>query len=292
MGGMREARIAGITDDAIVTKTPTQRATITVRSTISSGPSGTSNPRLDTIPSSSAARPMPTASPISAATKPTSAASRMTATITCRPLAPMARSSPNSRVRCATRIANVLKMMKAPTTRPIAANPSSSWVSSAKKSLNWLLRSAANSLARSTSKPGPSACTRRVCTSRFVAPGAVVTLTPSTSPGAPKTCCAVSRSNAANVTASASKRSPKLKMPTTSKLCFGPSRSTSTWSPTSKPWRRAVPASIATSPSAFGRRPADRCSGSLAAGDCDHVMPIVGAPPFWMASPSASTNCA
>jgi hypothetical protein len=38
-----------------------------------------------------------------------------TEVMTCRPLAPSARNSASSRVRCATMIAKVLKMMKAPT---------------------------------------------------------------------------------------------------------------------------------------------------------------------------------
>ena len=73
-------------------------------------------------------RKMPATSPITDATNPTTNASSTTDHTTCRPVAPMARNNPSSRVRCATRIANVLKMMNAPTTTPIAANPRSAYV--------------------------------------------------------------------------------------------------------------------------------------------------------------------
>ena len=54
---------------------------------------------------------------------PMTPASTTTDTMIWRRLAPIARSSPSSWVRCATRIVNVLKMMKAATTRPMRGEP-------------------------------------------------------------------------------------------------------------------------------------------------------------------------
>ena len=130
IGGMRAARTAGMTEEPTVTTSPTPMATTTVRASSTVGPSGTLKPKAPSSASrpSAARRPSPT--PITDDTRPTTADSARTATTTWRPLAPIARNSPSSRVRCATRIENVLKMMKAATTSPIAAKPSSSWVSS------------------------------------------------------------------------------------------------------------------------------------------------------------------
>ena len=70
-------------------------------------------------------RPMatatPAASPITDAMMPTTTASSSTEPSTCRLLAPSARSRPFSRVRCATVIENVLKIMNAPTSSATTA---------------------------------------------------------------------------------------------------------------------------------------------------------------------------
>ena len=68
--------------------------------------------------------PMPATRPSADADQPTTNASSTTDHTTWPPVAPIARSSPSSRVRWVTRIVKVLKMMNAPTTTPIAANPS------------------------------------------------------------------------------------------------------------------------------------------------------------------------
>ena len=67
---------------------------------------------------------MPSPRPSTDAMAPTTAASATTEASTWRRLAPRARSSASSRVRCATRIEKVLAMMKAPTTSATAANTS------------------------------------------------------------------------------------------------------------------------------------------------------------------------
>ena len=59
--------------------------------------------------------------PAAEATSPTTTASASTEAMRWERLAPSARSRPSSRVRWATRIEKVLKMMKAPTSRATAA---------------------------------------------------------------------------------------------------------------------------------------------------------------------------
>ncbi len=66
-------------------------------------------------------RAMPNARPTVDATMPTMNDSPRTAAITCRRLAPMARSNASSRVRCATSIVNVFKMMNRPTNKATPA---------------------------------------------------------------------------------------------------------------------------------------------------------------------------
>ncbi len=69
----------------------------------------------------SAPSPMPTAKPTAEPITPISNASSRTERSTCPRLAPIARSSASSWVRCATMIENVLRMRKMPTstaTRP------------------------------------------------------------------------------------------------------------------------------------------------------------------------------
>ena len=79
--------------------------------------------------------------------------------------------------------------------------------------VNWLLRSAANSLASVTSNDGPSRCWILVASALWSTPGAAITFTASMRPGASNTRCAVARSKAANVTASGWLRFPKRKRP-------------------------------------------------------------------------------
>ena len=67
---------------------------------------------------------MPKPIPISEATSPISAASSSTERITCRRLAPSVRSIANSRIRWATVIEYVLKMMKRPTNTAAPAKAS------------------------------------------------------------------------------------------------------------------------------------------------------------------------
>ncbi len=119
--------------------------------------------------------PTPAARPSPAATTPTIAASSTTDHSTCDRLAPRARSKPSSRVRCAMRIANVLKMMNEPTTSPIAANPTSATRRLPTPWRTGSARSSASFAADTTSKLGPSAVWRLLDAAPAVIPGSVVT---------------------------------------------------------------------------------------------------------------------
>ena len=103
---------------------PTTSETITVRASSCSEVLGRSMPNAFSRPLSPTAIPMPATIPTAAATSPVTIASTTTDVITCRRLAPIARSSASSRERWATMIVNVLKMMNAPTNRAMNANTS------------------------------------------------------------------------------------------------------------------------------------------------------------------------
>ena len=134
-GGMVAARNAGHTEAPTVTNMPTAIAATAVRVSKTSAPWGTSKPSAPTTEKRIPASSTPSARPATDATPPMTAASMTTDTMICRRLAPIARSRPSSWVRCATRIVNVLKMMKAATTRPMAANPSNTPVRRSRNSV-------------------------------------------------------------------------------------------------------------------------------------------------------------
>ena len=80
--------------------------------------------------------PMPAAKPMAVASTPTASASAATVSTTWRRDAPTARISADSRVRWATRIENVLWMLKAATTMAMPAKASSSVWKKPRKSLS------------------------------------------------------------------------------------------------------------------------------------------------------------
>jgi hypothetical protein len=176
-GDVLAARTAGMSADATVTTTPTSTAAITVRPNTTGFASGAPRPMLEkpTARSRTRARPIPTARPSPAATTPTIAASSTTEPSTCARLAPRARSNPSSRVRCAMRIANVLKMMNEPTTRPTAANPTNAMRRFPTPWRTGSARSSASFAAGTTSKLGPSAAERSRETVSAGTPASVVT---------------------------------------------------------------------------------------------------------------------
>ena len=83
---------------------------------------GSSKPIALKAPVTSWTKPNPSAMPAIEARIPSSSASSTTLASTCREEAPSVRSIPNSRVRWATVIENVLKIRKAPTNTEIPAN--------------------------------------------------------------------------------------------------------------------------------------------------------------------------
>ncbi len=134
IGGVRAARIAGTIAASNVTPTPTTAHASMVRFSTTNARSGTGTPTPGRSQSNSLPSPTPSANPAPDATSPMISASISTDPTTCPPDAPIARRSPNSRVRWATRIVNVLKMMNPPTSSPMPANPSSRSLISDRKS--------------------------------------------------------------------------------------------------------------------------------------------------------------
>ena len=141
-GATEEARRAGRTAARAVTTTPTNSVAPMVRGLTGRPDRSRPNSVLMSC-CSPAARPIPAPRPATEPTRPTSNDSPSTDRVTWWREAPIARSSASSRVRWATSIENVLKMMNEPTNsatpantpRKIVTNPSAwdrpSWVSSA-----------------------------------------------------------------------------------------------------------------------------------------------------------------
>ena len=99
----------------MVTPVPASSDTQTVRNSTTVPLSGRSAPNALNSWSSPGASAKPASRPRSAPPKPSIAPSATTDRTTWPRVAPSVRSRPNSRVRCATVIEKVLKMMKAPT---------------------------------------------------------------------------------------------------------------------------------------------------------------------------------
>ena len=146
IGGTRVARKAGPIAASMATSVPTNSGSRTVSGFRVIAEVGSPDPVLSNTVSSSFAKPMPTTIPASDASRPITSASISTERSTCRRLAPIVRSRANSRLRWATVIENVLKMMKAPANTVAPANASSSGV---RKSLIPLATWLACSLAAS-----------------------------------------------------------------------------------------------------------------------------------------------
>ncbi len=125
IGVTRVALRAGTSAATSVTTTPTISETITVRSVTTVPVFGRSIPtalKSSLIPN---AKPTPPASPSAAPSRPSTSASKPTVASSCGREAPSVRSMPNSRVRWATVIENVLKIWNAPTNSDTPANTSS-----------------------------------------------------------------------------------------------------------------------------------------------------------------------
>ena len=123
-GGMRDARMAGATAEITVISVPTTSPTITVRRVTTSPVAGMSKPSAASPALSTKASPIPASMPATDATTPMTRDSPRTAAMTCRRLAPTARSRASSRSRWATMIENVLKMTNDPTNSAMNAKMS------------------------------------------------------------------------------------------------------------------------------------------------------------------------
>ncbi|GAA3444772.1 hypothetical protein GCM10018955_42100 [Planomonospora venezuelensis] len=108
IGATRVAARAGSSAAATVISTPSTMPTATVRGASATPPEGTSIPVRPSTASAPAPRPRPASRPSTDAIRPTTADSSRTEPNTCLRVAPMQRSSAISRVRCATRMLNVL----------------------------------------------------------------------------------------------------------------------------------------------------------------------------------------
>ena len=107
-GATRLALLAGINAEIKVTPVPTRIATTTVRRESCSEVEGRDKPAASSSDLSPIASNRPSPTPITDAAVPTINASTRTIRVTWRPVAPNARSSASSRVRCATMIVKVL----------------------------------------------------------------------------------------------------------------------------------------------------------------------------------------
>ncbi len=116
---------AGTSAATSVTTTPTISETITVRSVTTVPVFGRSMPTALNSSLMPNAKATPPASPNAAPSRPSTSASSTTVASSCGRDAPSVRSIPNSRVRWATVIENVLKIWKAPTNSDTPANTSS-----------------------------------------------------------------------------------------------------------------------------------------------------------------------
>jgi hypothetical protein len=121
-GETRVARTAGITAAAAVTPMPTVRPIAMVRGSRPTAARGMPIPAASNSVPSRREKPRPASSPATEAARPRTSASAATLASTCPRVAPSARSSANSRRRCATVIENVLKMMNAPTSSAAPEN--------------------------------------------------------------------------------------------------------------------------------------------------------------------------
>ena len=170
------ARRAGMKPDTSVAIMPTASATMIVRAATTVPVDGSSSPNEASRPRRAGARISPPRSPMTDAAKPMIRLSTTTELSTCRRDAPSVRSSANSRERCATVTANVLKMRKPPTSTatpaktssPILRNPSESLMSPA-------AFSACSSPVRTSAVPPSAASIRRLSSSGVVSPSAATT---------------------------------------------------------------------------------------------------------------------
>jgi hypothetical protein len=285
-GATRVARRAGESADTSVTPMPTISATTIVRVASSTPAVGRPKPAASNRAFSARANNSPSSSPITEAAMPIRSASLATTARICRRVAPSVRSSANSRVRSATVIENVLKMMNAPTSSAAPANASSAGVR--KLPISELMSAAVSSaLSRpvetSTRSPGRVVWIRRTSSSGDTPSRALATIDV-TSPSRSNQRC-TSASGADTTPASPIEETPPRSYTPTTRTFSTPSRvAIPTRSPTSTSFDSAVSRSIDTSPGASGTSPSRLVVGSNGFGVT--VVTRNGAPPVSLKSPS------
>ena len=188
-GGTREARRAGRYAATTVTTSPSTMDTTTVRGFSSSPPPGMSRPMTLNSARSPRASSTPSSSPVTPPRVPTTAASPSTEPRTWRRVAPTARSRASSRVRCATSIEKVFKMMKVPTNRATRANTSRKMLMKRSPSLiDWALSSVTCWPVLTTVSAGGSTARIRAARVSWATPGLALTSIEVKWPGCSSSC--------------------------------------------------------------------------------------------------------
>ncbi len=290
-GATLAARRAGRIEEKTVTTVPTSSATTIVRGSSWVDVLGRSMLNAERSPWSPMAIPIPATIPRTEANSPTANASTITDVSTCRRLAPSVRSRASSRVRWATMIENVLKMMNAPTNSAMNANTSSAVRKNRRASFSAFEFSSATVVLVTASTPLGSASWIRARSSVSDTPESATTSISSTTPSLPKTCWAVGVSNSASVAPPRLSAVPNPAIPTIRNSRDGPwNRILIVW-PTESSYFFAVAASTATWSGPVGGVP-DR-SSRVAFAVWFQFAPKVGGPCPPMASPVfGSTICA
>jgi hypothetical protein len=208
---------------------------------------------------------------------PTATASMSTEARTWRLLAPSARSKPFSLVRWATVMANVFRMMKAPTTRATTAKMSRNLLNIDRNFWNWSWVSLMTVAPVTASVPGGSVRWRLLASCCCDTPGSATKLIVLNLPGAATSRCATGVLNSTTDAPAGLSAVPKAAIPDMRTRCGGPFTSTVVVSPTARWPRLAFCLSITTSSGNRGACPATSRNG-LRAGTVLQLPPRVGAP--------------
>ena len=259
-GGTRVARHAGTSPATSVTTVPSRSETTIVRVPNTVPASGSAIPIESKNASSAVASPSPATRPTADASTPSASASASTDPSTWRRSAPAIRRRPSSRVRCATVIESVLKIVNAPTSTATPPNTSSAMRMiemncSSPSSVNRSCSAAVVTVARG------SARARSARSAAGSTPSEPATRIPSTRSPRPNSVAAASRSKTANVAVPIDSTVPKSAVPTTRKSCGSPRVVTVTVLPTGRSSSAAIPVSMTTSPGPAAQRPPERRNG-------------------------------
>jgi hypothetical protein len=185
--------------------------------------------------------------------------------VTCRPVAPTARSMANSLVRCATMILNVFWMMKAPTNTATPAMTSRIVLRKPIPSLTSTSSSSVCCSAVTISTCSGSCSEINACNSPLSTPDAAVSEMDETIPSMSKTRCASPNSNTVNVAPRRLSASPKVAIPTISNGSTPTDVITSMTSPTARLFASAAKVSMAICPGWVGQLSPSRMSSGESA---------------------------